>query len=59
MGANGGGVVKGACPPPNLAPNNFQEKSSGVSRMQENPGLPTKKANSVPALLPASLPQTL
>jgi len=26
----------GPCPPPNLAPNKFQERPSGASRMQEN-----------------------
>ena len=38
-----------AAMPPNLAPNNLEEKSSGVSRMKENLVAPdpTKGANSV------------
>ena len=38
--------------PPRTCPNNFQEKSSGVCRMQENSGRgPSKEANSVPQTL--------
>jgi len=35
-GFKGGWGTRRPCPFPNMAPNNFQEKSSGVSRMQEN-----------------------